>query len=97
MEQNISVYYLVRYAMSRMEPEEDKKRKAGAAAVLQKLDDRERLKRLANGEAEPARRSRKEDLVLNQYEQVIASEVIAPEDISVSFDGYYRQLFWSKV
>lgn len=70
-----------------MEPEEDKKRKEGAAAVLQKLDDRERLKRLANGEASPARRSRKEDLVLNQYEQVIASEVIAPEDIAVSFDG----------
>lgn len=70
-----------------MEPEEDKKRKAGAAAVLQKLDDRERLKRLANGEVEPARRSRKEDLVLNQYEQVIASEVIAPEDIALSFDG----------
>ena len=73
--------------MSRMEPEEDKKRKAGATAVLQQLDERERRKRLADGEVEPHRRSRKEDLVLNQYEQIIASEVIAPEDISVSFDG----------
>ena len=85
--QNVSIYYLVRYALSRMEPEEDKKRKAGAAAVLQKLDERERIKDLASGDLGAPQRSRKEDLVLNQYEQVIASEVIAPEDIPVSFDG----------
>ena len=73
-----------------MEPEEDKKRKAGAAAVLQKLDERERIKELASGgDTGPARRSRKEDLVLNQYEQIIAGEVIAPEDIPISFDGMY--------
>ncbi|MCJ1284578.1 hypothetical protein MMC26_003911 [Xylographa opegraphella] len=83
---NISVYYLVRYVLSRMEPEEDKKRKAGAAAVLQRLDERERIKELADGEAGVPRRSRKEDLTLNQYEQIIATEVIAPEDISVTFE-----------
>lgn len=70
-----------------MEPEEDKKRKAGAAAVLQKLDERERMKELVAGDDGLMRRSRKEDLVLNQYEQIIASEVIAPEDIPVSFEG----------
>jgi hypothetical protein len=33
------------------------------------------------------RRPRKEELQLNQYEQVISTELIAPEDITVSFDG----------
>ena len=70
-----------------MEPEEDKKRKAGAAAVLQRLDERERRKELTDGEGGLSRRSRKEDLILNQYEQIIATEVIAPEDISVTFEG----------
>ncbi|MCJ1479446.1 hypothetical protein MMC13_008132 [Lambiella insularis] len=83
---NISVYYLIRYVLSRMEPEEDKKRKAGATAVLQRLDERERMKELVGGEHGPQRRPRKEDLVLNQYEQIIASEVIAPEDIPVTFE-----------
>ena len=32
-------------------------------------------------------RQRKEDLVLNQYEQLIAAEVVAPEDIAVGFQG----------
>ena len=35
------------------------------------------------------RRQRKEDLILNQYEQSIATEVVAPEDISVGFDGKF--------
>ena len=30
---------------------------------------------------------RKEDLVLNQYENQIAMEVVAPEDIPVGFEG----------
>ena len=33
------------------------------------------------------RRPRKEDLELNKYEQTIAMEVVAPEDIPVSFEG----------
>ena len=73
-----------------MEPEEDKKRKASAAAVLQRLDERERIKELADGDGGIPRRSRKEDLALNQYEQIIATEVIAPEDISVTFEGMIR-------
>ncbi|MCJ1253769.1 hypothetical protein MMC24_001582 [Lignoscripta atroalba] len=88
---NVSVYYLVRYALSRLDPEGDKKeqaiRKSAAAAVLRRLDSR------PDGEGEDtknedgrSRRPRKEDLVLNQYEQMIAMEVVAPEDIPVTFD-----------
>jgi len=33
------------------------------------------------------RRPRKEELQLNQYEQVISTELIAPEDIAITFDG----------
>lgn len=36
------------------------------------------------------KRLRKEDLALNQYEQAIAMEVVAPEDIPVSFEGTLR-------
>lgn len=31
--------------------------------------------------------NRIEDLVLNEYESMVALEVVAPEDISVGFDG----------
>jgi hypothetical protein len=37
-----------------------------------------------------SRAKRKEELVLNQYENQIALEVVAPEDISVGFEGWYR-------
>ena len=84
---------MVRYGLSRLdlEPDDSKRRKAAAAAVLQRIDRREREK--DNGDdgstdfGEAPRRSRKENLVLNQYEQTIASEVVAPEDIAVSFNG----------
>lgn len=39
-------------------------------------------------------RTKKEDLSLNQYESLIAMEVVAPEDIPVGFNGkFYRLLF----
>lgn len=90
--QNVGVYYLIRYALNRLEPEDEKKRKATAAAVMQRLDQREREKEIQDGESfsrdgSRPRRARKEDIVLNQYEQVIAGEVIAPEDIAVAFEG----------
>jgi hypothetical protein len=34
-----------------------------------------------------------EDLALSQYEHTIASEVIAPEDIRVSFSGVLHRSF----
>ena len=77
----------MRYALSRLEPEDERTRKAAAAAVMQRLDKRERDKNGPITEDGTPHRSRKEELVLNQYEQVIASEVIAPEDIPLRFDG----------
>ena len=59
-------------------------RKSAAAAVLRRLDPHESE---ANGENGKQRRSRKEDLVLNQYEQMVAMDVVAPEDIPVAFEG----------
>ena len=85
----------MRYGLSRfdLEPEDQRRRKAAAAAVLQRIDKREREKEIAgvdDGSAEydeRFRRPRKEDLVLNQYEQTIATEVVAPDDIAVKFNG----------
>ena len=50
---------------------------------MQRLDRRDK----ARGDDDGDHRIRKEDLVLSQYEQVIANEVIAPEDINVKFNG----------
>lgn len=94
--QTAAVYYLIRYGLSKYDLENDdaKKRKAAAAAVMQRIDRREQEDReLGNDNGSygfdngVVRRPRKEELVLNQYEQTIASEVIAPEDIAVKFDG----------
>lgn len=81
------MYYLVRYALSRLDVDdkEQANRKSAAAAVLRKLD--------IVGHDEEAetntkdRRSRKEDLVLNKYEQLVAMDVVAPDDIPVAFEG----------
>ncbi len=58
------------------------------SAILKRLDWRNG----GDGEKEDGgeqgdRRPRKEDLKLNQYEHVIASELVSPEDIPVSFEG----------
>ncbi|MCJ1468892.1 hypothetical protein MMC07_007522 [Pseudocyphellaria aurata] len=85
---NVSVYYLVRYALSRLESEGDKEqatRKSAAAAVLRRLDSKNQDQD-AKSENGTTRRSRKEDMVLNQYEQMVALDVVAPEDIAVKFD-----------
>ena len=60
---------------------------------MQRLDKRERDKNSSSTEDGTPHRSRKEDLVLNQYEQAIAAEVIAPEDIPVRFDGEQSTTF----
>jgi ATPase family AAA domain-containing protein 1 len=90
------VYYLIRFGLSKydIENEDARRRKAAAAAVMQRIDKREKQRNTdENGyttygaDGEPLRQPRKEDLVLNQYEQTIASEVVAPDDIAVRFDG----------
>ncbi|KZF25463.1 ATPase family AAA domain-containing protein [Xylona heveae TC161] len=85
----VSTYYVVRYILSRLDPESDQKeeakRKAAAStAALRRLDGPSKEKSRSN--EEEARRPRKEDLVLNQYEQTIAMDLVAPDDIAVTFE-----------
>ena len=71
--------------LSRLDTEgkEQTSQKLAAAAILRRLDPQER-----DVESnEKNRRPRKEDLVLTRYEQMIAMDVVAPEDIPVSFEG----------
>ncbi|KAL8822377.1 MAG: hypothetical protein Q9191_006889 [Dirinaria sp. TL-2023a] len=85
---NVSVYYLVRYALSRVEAQgskEEESKRSAAAAVLRRLDRTASDEELSNDDGR-SRRSRKEDLVLNQYEQAVAMDVVAPEDIPVTFE-----------
>ena len=84
-----SFYYLVRYALNRLDLENDKEqatRRNAAAAILRRLDPQDQDEK-GNDDGRRKRRSRKEDLVLNQYEQMVAMDVVAPEDIPVAFDG----------
>lgn len=80
----------MRYTLNRLDLENDKDsvaRKAAAAAVLRRLDPQEAK---PNGENGNQSRSKKEDLVLNHYEQMVAMDVVASEDIPVTFDGSIR-------
>ncbi|KAI9720246.1 MAG: hypothetical protein M1812_003064 [Candelaria pacifica] len=89
---NLGGYYLFRYTIRYLQqahndPEaiqiEEKRKKS--AAVLRRLDGRnEEDSDLEEGEG---RRPRKEDLVLTQYEQTIALDLVAPEDIPITFEG----------
>ncbi|RAK95452.1 protein-degrading AAA family ATPase MSP1 [Aspergillus ibericus CBS 121593] len=86
-----SAYFLIRYLLSRLDfdPESQKKeeQRRKSAAILRKLDggdesDEDSPRRGGKG----SRRQKRGDLVLNQYEQAIAMDVVAPDDISVSFE-----------
>lgn len=71
--------------LSRLDTEgkEQTSQKLAAAAILRRLDPKEK-----DGESNGSgRRPKKEDLVLSQYEQMIAMDVVAPEDIPVTFEG----------
>jgi ATPase family AAA domain-containing protein 1 len=81
------VYYVVRYLTDKInfDPESEQKEQARrkSAAILRRLDEPID----SDGDTQDARRRpRKEDLVLSQYEQAIAMDVVAPDDIPVSFD-----------
>ena len=60
---------------------------------MQRIDERERQRGreedgYEGGTYGPDGQSiRKEEFVLNQYEQTIAAEVVAPEDIAIGFEG----------
>ena len=56
-------------------------RKSTVAAIMDRLDRRKREK------GEVGEYEDKPRLVLNQYEEMVATEVVAPEDIQMTFDG----------
>ena len=79
----------MRYVLAQLQSGEEKEqvnRKAAAAAVLRRLDSGPQDQQPPGDEGK-RRRPRKEDLALNQYEQTIAMDVVAPEDIAVAFGG----------
>ena len=78
----MTAYCLIRWLISHRDPEREKKEavKKKSDAILRRLD--------ANGTTAPGS-GRMEKLVLNSYEQTILTEVVAPEDINVSFDGVF--------
>ncbi|KAI4286430.1 MAG: hypothetical protein L6R35_004317 [Caloplaca aegaea] len=82
-----SFLFLLRYGLSYIHApdQEQVKRKAAAAAILRKLDQRS-SEDDHHTDSRKSRRSRKEDLALNQYEQMIAMDVVAPDDIPVTFE-----------
>ncbi|KAF8533247.1 P-loop containing nucleoside triphosphate hydrolase protein [Trichophaea hybrida] len=77
--QQVSAYYLIRWLISYRDPEREKKEavKKKSDAILRRLD--------ANGSSATTG-GKMEKLVLNSYEQTILTEVVAPEDIHVSFE-----------
>ncbi|KAI4188717.1 MAG: hypothetical protein L6R41_001956 [Letrouitia leprolyta] len=84
---SLSLYFLLRYGLSQINApdQEQVNRKATAAAVLRRLD-RQRSDEDSHTDSGKSGRSRKEDLTLNQYEQIIAMDVVAPEDIPITFE-----------
>ncbi|KAJ5175345.1 uncharacterized protein N7482_001222 [Penicillium canariense] len=87
-----SAYFLIRYLLSRLDfdPESQKKeeQRQKSAAILRRLDGAEETDDEAprGGSAKRSRRQRRGELTLNQYEQAVAMDVVAPEDINVSFE-----------
>ncbi|KAL2866882.1 protein-degrading AAA family ATPase MSP1 [Aspergillus lucknowensis] len=85
-----SAYFLIRYLLSRLDfdPESQKKeeQKRKSAAILRKLDGGDESGETTSGNNSKRSRPKRGDLVLNQYEQAIAMDVVAPDDIPVSFE-----------
>jgi ATPase family AAA domain-containing protein 1 len=101
--QNISVYYLAKQIISSLplsghdtEKEQHEQAQIKAAANLRRLNlQNDESSSESNHGREGSKRAprgpRKEDLVLNHYENQIAMEVVAPEDIPVGFEGKVQQ------
>lgn len=90
--QSFSAYYVAKGVIANLplgndpEKEQHEKARVKAAAILQRL---QRSLDDPDGEDSGGRppRARKEELELDQYENRIAMEVVAPEDIPVGFTG----------
>ena len=85
--QSMSIYYIARYLLDRinLDPDAEQKEQSRlkSAAILRRLDPPREMAQDIRGTEE---RPRREDLVLTQYEQAIAMDLVAPEDIPVTFD-----------
>ncbi|KAJ0422607.1 P-loop containing nucleoside triphosphate hydrolase protein [Aspergillus carlsbadensis] len=85
-----SAYFLIRYLLSRLDldPESQKKeeQKRKSAAILRKLDGGDDSEDSTSGKGGKKSRPKRGDLALNQYEQAIAMDVVASDDIHVSFE-----------
>jgi SpoVK/Ycf46/Vps4 family AAA+-type ATPase len=95
--QPLIAYFVIRNLLARLDPEAQQKEEARAksAAATRKLDAILTSKRRKHYDSDDSsdddtdvqnRRPRIQDLQLNSYEQTIAMEVVAPEEIPVSFD-----------
>ncbi|KAK2741518.1 hypothetical protein FQN55_008270 [Onygenales sp. PD_40] len=87
---SLSTYFAVRFLLSRLEFDPDSQKhdeaKRKSAAILRRLDGPKDQDDESPGGKQKSDRQRKEDLVLSQYEQAIAMDVVAPDDIPVSFN-----------
>ncbi|EAT79926.1 hypothetical protein HBI56_147140 [Parastagonospora nodorum] len=89
-------YFVIRNLLSRLDPEAQQKEEARAKASAANrklgaiLSGKRRSSRSGDNDSDDEhdsrRRPRIQDLNLNTYEQTIAMEVVAPEEIPVSFE-----------
>ena len=96
-------YFVIRNLLTRLDPEAQQKEeaRAKASAATRKLDailtgKRRQSHDEYDSEDETTdtrgRRPRIQELNLNTYEQTIAMEVVAPEEIPVTFEGTFSRL-----
>lgn len=77
-----------------VDPEKEKQEQAKnqAKAHLERLNRRQKQNEEMEGDSSGiGRGARVEDLALNEFESLIALEMVAPEDIPVGFDGKIRK------
>lgn len=84
--------YVIRQVISNViaDPEREKHEQASlrAKAHLERLQREKDRRRSGDGSDDTAQRGpRVEDLTLNQYENIVAMDMVAPQDIHVGFNG----------
>lgn len=79
--QQVSAYYLVKWLISYRDPDREKRDmiQKKSSAIIRRLDDNERRDGRKGG--------RMGKLSFSSYEQTILTDVVAPEDIHVTFNG----------
>lgn len=100
-------YFVIRNLLTRLDPEAQQKEEARAKATaanrkLGAILTGKRRKSHGDYDSDDetdsrGRRPRIQDLNLNTYEQTIAMEVVAPEEIPVTFDGALYMSFFDCV